>query len=71
VALGNTWLLIGRLGYRFESFEAGLNLRAPIGTSFREYPGVRMEKTTRTRYESDFAGEKLVRLVWFYLRSSF
>ena len=76
VPLGNTWLVIGRLGYRFtpwtdSNFEVGLTLRAPIGGSFRESPGVHMEHTTRTAYESDFAGEKLVRLAWFYLRSSF
>jgi outer membrane receptor protein involved in Fe transport len=71
VPLGDAWLLIGRLGYRLEGFEAGFTLRAPIGGPFREYPGVPMESTVRTPYESDFAGEKLVRLAWFYIRSSF
>jgi len=71
VPLGDTWLVIGRLGYRVGSFEAGLMLRAPIGGSFREYPGVYMENPTRDPYESDFGGENLVRLAWFYLRSSF
>jgi hypothetical protein len=71
VPLGDAWLLIGRLGYRIKGFEAGLILRAPLGGPFREYPGVPMESTTRTQYDSDFAGEKLVRLAWFYIRSSF
>ena len=71
VSLGGTWLLIGRLGYRLKGFETGLTLRAPLGGPFREYPGVPMENTVRTPYESDFAGERLVRLLWFYLRSSF
>jgi iron complex outermembrane receptor protein len=71
VPLGDVWLLIGRLGYRFERYEAGLTLRAPIGGPFREYPGVPMNNTVRTPYESDFAGEKLVRLAWFYLRMSY
>ena len=71
VPLGDVWLLIGRLGYRLKGYEAGLTLRAPIGAPFREYPGVPMENTVRTQLDSDFAGEKLVRLVWFYLRSSF
>ncbi len=71
VPLGDAWLLIGRLGYRLKSFEAGLTLRIPVTGLFREYPGVPMENTVRTPYESDFGGEKLVRLLWFYLRSSF
>jgi len=76
VPLGNTWLVIGRLGYRFMPFgdhkvEAGLMLRAPLGGAFREYPGVYMENVGREPYESDFGGERLVRLAWFYLRASY
>jgi len=76
VPLGNTWLVIGRLGYRFTPFkdssvEAGLILRAPIGGSFREYPGVPIGSSTRDGYESDFGGELLVRLVSFFIKGSF
>jgi iron complex outermembrane receptor protein len=76
VPLGNEFLLVGRLGYRFslpgmESLEAGLTVRAPLGRPFREYTGVPMRQPGKGGSLSDFGGEMLVRLVSFYLRASF
>jgi iron complex outermembrane receptor protein len=74
--LGNKLLVIGRLGYRLvaeevASVEAGLTVRAPIGESFREYPGVPLRQSAYSVTASDFGGEKLTRLISFYLRGSF
>ncbi len=75
--MGNDFLLVGRLGYRLtwdneRALEAGINVRTPIGPPFREYAGLPiLEPDSYSVTGSDWAGEKLVRLVTFYLRGSF
>ncbi len=74
--LGGRLLLFARLGYRLKldrtrELESGLALRAPLGSAFREYPGVTHPLTIQTTGRSDFGGEQLVRLVSLYLRGSF
>jgi len=75
--LGNRWLLIGRLGYRTSWYdqvhlETGLTIRTPLGAPFREYAGLPVPEPDQTTVSaSDWAGEKLARLVTFYLRASF
>jgi iron complex outermembrane receptor protein len=76
VPLGNHWLAIGRFGYSLDAWEdkkieVGLIMRIPVGGPFRECPGMPMNRTARSIYGSDFVGEKLVRLLSFYLRGSF
>jgi hypothetical protein len=51
--------------------ETGLTVRAPIGLPFREYPGAAIQRTPLSLTASDFGGERLVRLVGFYLKGSF
>jgi outer membrane receptor protein involved in Fe transport len=75
-SLGDAWLLVGRLGYRWglggaERFEAGLTVRAPLGLPFREYAGIALRGYLSTGSTADFGGEEIVRLVSFYLRGSF
>ncbi len=76
-SLGNRLLAIGRLGYRMAweddtRLEAGLSVRTPIGPPFREYAGIPiLNPDSYSITGSDWAGEKLVRLVTFYLRGSF
>jgi len=74
--LGNCLMLFGRLGYHFStgpdwSMETGLTVRAPIGRPFREYPGAAIQRTPLSLTASDFGGERLVRLVGFYMKGSF
>jgi iron complex outermembrane receptor protein len=74
--LGNNILAIGRVGYRValdetRSMEAGLAIRTPLGTPFREYPGVPMPAVIQIDTTSDFGGEMLPRMVSFYFRGSF
>jgi outer membrane receptor for ferrienterochelin and colicin len=74
--LGDSLLVVGRLGYRSRLpgglwLEAGLTVRAPIGSRFREFPGVPVQRSSYTVTVSDFAGEMIVRLVALYLRGSF
>jgi outer membrane cobalamin receptor len=75
-SLGNTLLLIARLGYRIELGElrwldAGLTVRTPLGSPFREFPGEPIPASLHPYKNSDFGGERLVRLVAFYLSGSF
>jgi len=75
--LGNDFLLVGRLGYRLtwendRTLEAGTTVRAPIGPPFREYAGLPiLDPDSHSVSGSDWAGERLVRLVTLYLRVSF
>jgi hypothetical protein len=69
-------LLLGRIGYRVpfgqdRSLELGLQVRAPLGNSFREYPGGRMTSRDLTDIVSDSGGEYLPRYVSGYLRGTF
>jgi iron complex outermembrane receptor protein len=75
VPLGNRFLLIGRLGYRLTSgtdqtIEAGLIVRTPLGSPFREYAGVRMPQYLQIDVASDWEGVKVVRLLALYLRGT-
>jgi iron complex outermembrane recepter protein len=73
--LGNTYLLIGRFGYRLNLeksvLEAGFTIRAPLGKPFREYPGIAIERNRYSVSFADWAGEKLHHLATFYLKGSF
>ena len=74
--LGDRLLLISRVGYRGElgrdqELEAGLVIRTPLGSPFREYAGIPMPATLQSGAASDFGGEKLVRMLSLYLRGSF
>jgi iron complex outermembrane recepter protein len=76
ISLGNRWLLINRVGYQItldqkNYLEVGLTARAPLGAPFREYPGKQIEANSRSRSSADWAGEKLVRWVSFFIRGSF
>ncbi|MBW1811628.1 MAG: TonB-dependent receptor [Deltaproteobacteria bacterium] len=76
IGLGNRWLLIGRVGYRIiqdqtSQLELGFTARAPLGAPFREYPGLEIEPSSRSTSSADWAGEKLVRWISFYLRGAF
>jgi hypothetical protein len=76
VDLGKNALLIGRLGYRFVSghastMEAGLSLQAPLGGPFREFAGAPLPPSLQIDMASDFGGDLLVRIAWFYLKGSF
>jgi outer membrane receptor for ferrienterochelin and colicin len=76
--LGNVFLLIARLGYRLEFFdwmrlEAGLAIRSPLGSPFREfvgYPYRQVETVLDRRMTADFGGMLLVRMAEIYLRGS-
>jgi hypothetical protein len=74
--VGNSLLLIGRLGYRLPvnrqgTLEIGLTLRSPLGKPFREFAGTPVPLWMQTNTRSDFGGHLLVRLVSFYLRGEF
>jgi outer membrane receptor for ferrienterochelin and colicin len=74
--IDDSLLLIARFGYRFslrDDFmaDAGLTLRTPLGSPFREYPGYPRERNSFSATGADWGGEQLVRLVSFYLRGSF
>jgi iron complex outermembrane receptor protein len=75
-SLGETLLLLGRLGYRLElnadqKAEIGLTIRTPIGAPFREYAGFPIGAFAQAVTASDYGGEMLVRVVAAYLRGSF
>lgn len=75
-ALKDQYLLIGRLGYRLVSsplgmLECGLTIRTPLGSAFREYPGMPMPDNLRTDTVMDFAGEEYISRISLYLRGSF
>ncbi len=72
ISLGENILVFTRLGYQVrlageQLLEAGLMLRVPLGHSFREYPGVPWRATGPSISSSDFGGEQLNRIAWFYL----
>ncbi len=74
--LGDTLLLIARLGYRFDlggdrAVDAGLTVRTPLGLPFREFPGEPIPASLLPYKNSDFGGERLTRLVTLYLSGSF
>jgi outer membrane receptor protein involved in Fe transport len=74
--LGETVLLVGRVGYRahFEeslSVDSGLRIRTPLGNPFREFPGVPMATPVVTGSKSDWCGELVTRLFFLYLRLTF
>jgi iron complex outermembrane receptor protein len=75
MALGNEFLLMGRLGFQLKldeqhKMEAGLSIRMPLGTPFREYAGVPFPEFMRSDSDADFGGELLVRRLSFYLRGT-
>jgi iron complex outermembrane receptor protein len=75
-SMGQTLLLLCRLGYRLEmsagrTAEIGLSVRTPIGAPFREYAGLPIGPFAQALTASDYGGEMLVRMVAFYLRGSF
>jgi hypothetical protein len=51
--------------------EAGLVIRTPLGSPFREYAGIPRSAALQSEVASDFGGEKVVRMLLFYLRGSF
>ncbi|MBW1806698.1 MAG: TonB-dependent receptor [Deltaproteobacteria bacterium] len=73
--LGNSFLLIGRIGYLLKlgesQMETGFTIRTPLGEPFREYPGVAIERNRYSVSFSDWGGEKLHRFVTLYLKGSF
>jgi iron complex outermembrane receptor protein len=73
--LGDALLLVGRLGCRWvgdqREVEAGLTLRLPLNRAFREFAGMPMPESLHADETSDFGGERIVRLLSLYLRSSF
>lgn len=75
VALGDRFVLFGRLGYRMaleaeRTVEAGFTVRAPLGTPFREFPGTPMPPELRIDAAADFGAEMLTRQVAIYLRGT-
>ncbi len=75
VELGDEFLIVGRVGFRLDLgderiLEAGLAARVPLGPPFREYPGISLPETEQSLTASDFGGERLVRLVSFYIRGT-
>ena len=76
VDLGENALLVARLGYRFVSsqastMEAGFSLQAPLGGPFREFAGAPLLQSLQIDMASDFGGDLLARIAWFYLKGSF
>jgi outer membrane receptor protein involved in Fe transport len=76
IEVGDAALLIGRLGYRlkqggYHSLEAGITFRSPLGSDFREFPGVPVSSLPETSTNSDFGGEMLIRHLALYARGSF
>ena len=74
--LGDQLLLISRVGYRVkvgqeQQVEAGLVVRTPLGSPFREYAGIAMPAALQSGVASDFGGEKVMRMLSLYLRGSF
>lgn len=74
--LGNTWLLIGNLGYRFclrgtRFLDAGLSIRQPLAVNPREIAGAPIPLDRDIYDVSDFGGEKLTRQIWAYVRWSY
>jgi len=71
--------VIARLGYRLEFFnwiriEAGLAVRSPLGSPFREYVGYSYDSVATVldrRLDADFGGMLVVRMAEFYLRGTF
>ena len=75
VGMGDRWLLIGRIGLpilhaQSALLEVGVTARTPLGTPFREYPGVEMPHDTRSDSSADWGGEMLVRWFSVYLRGA-
>jgi outer membrane receptor protein involved in Fe transport len=71
--VGNSFTLVARLAYQVpmgtESLlEAGLLVRSPLGSEFREYPGMFMPQTAQRENLADWGGEILRRWVVIYLR---
>lgn len=76
VPLGENWLLIGRLGHRWNGpgdakIEAGISVRTPLGHPFREFGGMPIPHSLRKENTADFGGEPIVRLVSLDLRGRF
>jgi outer membrane receptor protein involved in Fe transport len=75
--LGNSLLVISRIGYRLgkpeiRSLEAGITLRIPLLSPFHEYPGIPISSpSSYSITNSDLGGERIVRMAAFYLRGSF
>ena len=74
--LGDQLLVISRVGYRARlggdrEMEAGLVIRSPLGSPFREYAGIPRSAALQSEVASDFGGEKIVRMLSLYLRGSF
>jgi outer membrane receptor protein involved in Fe transport len=76
IEAGDAALLIGRTGYRlkqadYHSLEAGVTFRTPLGSNFREFPGMPVSSLPETGNDSDFGGEMLIRHLALYVRGSF
>jgi iron complex outermembrane receptor protein len=74
--LGDQLQIISRVGYRIRmgedrEIEAGLVIRTPLGSPFREYAGIPRSTVLQSEVASDFGGETVVRMLSFYLRGSF
>ena len=74
--LGDRLQVISRVGYRVglgadRRMEAGLVVRTPLGSPFREYAGIPRPAALQSDVASDFGGERVVRMLSFYLRGSF
>jgi outer membrane receptor protein involved in Fe transport len=74
--LGDQLQVISRVGYRVRlgqdrEMEAGLVIRTPLGSPFREYAGIPRPAALQSEVVSDFGGEKVVRMLSLYLRGSF
>jgi hypothetical protein len=75
VELGENTLMIVRVGYRVayskgRTVETGLTIQAPLGGPFQEFAGAPLPPSLQVNQASDFGGEMLTRLAWFYLKGS-
>ncbi len=75
--LGDSWLAVARLGYRFgmsvpgRFVELGLTAQTPLGESFREVTGFHEDPANLNplvETTADFGGDKLHRLLFGYFR---
>jgi outer membrane receptor for ferrienterochelin and colicin len=74
--LGDCWLGVGTVGYRWNmgsgyTMEAGATIRTPLGTPFREYPGMPYSYFLTNTSRADFGGEYLMRLASLYVRGTY
>jgi hypothetical protein len=53
------------------TMEAGATIRTPLGTPFREYPGMPYSYFLTNTSRADFGGEYLMRLASLYVRGTY